>query len=40
LEQKMINSSPETAIKNIFERAANSLSYKRDQLDKTRNVIN
>lgn len=35
----MINSSPETAIKNIFERAANSLSYKRDQLDKTRQIL-
>lgn len=35
----MISSSPETAIKNIFERAATSLSDSRDQLDKTRRVL-
>jgi len=35
----MITTSPETAIKNIFERAATSLSNTRDQLDKTRRVL-
>jgi len=35
----MINSSPEAAIKNIFERAATSLSNTRDQLDKTRKTL-
>ncbi len=35
----MISNSPETAIKNIFERAATSLSNTRDQLDKTRRVL-
>ena len=35
----MISASPETAIKNIFERAATSLSHTRDQLDKTRRVL-
>ncbi len=35
----MINSSPEAAIKNIFERAATSLSNTRDQLDKTRKAL-
>ncbi len=35
----MISTSPETAIKNIFERAATSLSNTRDQLDKTRRVL-
>ena len=35
----MINRSPETAIRNIFERAATSLSHSRDQLDKTRKAL-
>ncbi len=35
----MINCSPETAIKNIFERAVTSLSHSRDQLDKTRKAL-
>jgi len=35
----MIATSPETAIKNIFERAATSLSDSRDQLDKTRRIL-
>jgi len=35
----MINHSPEDAIKDIFERAATSLSHSRDQLDKTRKAL-
>lgn len=35
----MINHSPEDAIKDIFERAATSLSRSRDQLDKTRKAL-
>jgi len=35
----MITCSPETAIKNIFERAVKSLSDSRDQLYKTRRIL-
>jgi len=35
----MINRSPETAIKNLFERAVTALSHSRDQLDKTRKAL-
>ena len=35
----MINRSPETAIRNLFDRAATALSHSRDQLDKTRKAL-